>query len=126
VLEGVPKALPSLVKAYRMQEKVAGVGFDWPKVSDVWAKIEEELAELQAADNSADEMMEFGDVLFSLVNYARHRGIDPEAALAMSNNKFIERFKGMERRIADQSMDITAIELGQWEDLWQAVKAGER
>jgi len=126
VLEGVPKALPSLVKAYRMQEKVAGVGFDWPKVSDVWAKIEEELAELQAADNSADEMMEFGDVLFSLVNYARHRGIDPEAALAMSNNKFIERFKDMERRIANQSMDITAIELGQWEDLWQAVKAGER
>jgi XTP/dITP diphosphohydrolase len=126
VLEGVPKALPSLVKAYRMQEKVAGLGFDWPKASDVWTKIEEELAELQAADNSADEMMEFGDVLFSLVNYARHRGIDPEAALAMSNNKFIERFKGMERRIADQSMDITAIELGQWEDLWQAVKAGER
>lgn len=125
VLEGVPKTLPALVKAYRMQEKVAGVGFDWSDASDVWAKVEEELAELQAADNPADEMMEFGDVLFSLVNYARHRGLDPEAALAMSNNKFVDRFKGMERRIAEQSLDITAMELSQWENLWQAVKTDE-
>ena len=70
-------------------------------------------------------MMEFGDVLFSLVNYARHRGLDPEAALAMSNNKFVDRFKGMERRIAEQSLDITAMELSQWENLWQAVKTDE-
>ena len=122
VLEGVPKALPSLVKAYRMQEKVAGLGFDWPKASDVWTKIEEELAELQAADNSADEMMEFGDVLFSLINYARFLGVNPENALERTNKKFIKRFQYLEQQAKLKKRTLSDMSLSEMDVIWEEAK----
>ncbi len=125
VLEGVPKALPALVKAYRMQEKVQGVGFDWPDGDGVWEKVQEELAELRAAETPEDEAMEMGDVLFALVNYAKHRGLDPEQALARSNAKFTRRFQAMETLIRAEGHAIPDMDLASWEVLWQRVKAQE-
>lgn len=101
ILEGVPKSLPALVKANRIQEKVAGVGFDWEAPNQVWEKVEEELNEFKAEINSGNrEAMEseFGDVIFSLVNYARFLKINPENALERTNKKFIERFQYLERK----------------------------
>ena len=101
VLEGVPKGLPSLVKAYRIQDKVRGVGFDWEHAGQVWDKVQEELAEFQAEvdvdpDRAADE---FGDVLFALVNYARFKDINPDEALERTNRRFQARFQHMESAI---------------------------
>ena len=101
VLEGVPKGLPSLVKAYRMQDKVRGVGFDWDNEHQVWDKVEEELAEFKAeldvdAERATDE---FGDVLFALVNFARFKDINPDEALERTNRRFRNRFQFMEKAI---------------------------
>jgi len=100
VLEGVPKSLPSLVKAIRIQEKVAGIGFDWEKPSQVLDKVNEEINELKAELNSKNQdkiEQEFGDVLFSLINYARFINVNPENALERTNKKFIKRFKLLEK-----------------------------
>ena len=99
VLEGVPSSLPALVKATRIQEKVKGVGFDFEKADDAWQKVQEEIAELKVEiDSHSDQIeAEFGDVLFSLVNYARFLNISPENALAQTNQKFIRRFQQMEK-----------------------------
>ena len=126
VLEGVPKALPALVKAYRMQEKVQGVGFDWPNAEGVWAKVEEELHEMRTAPDAASESMELGDVLFALVNYAKHRGLDPEHSLAMSNAKFVRRFQAMEEMLSAEGRTPVGVDLVALEVLWQRVKATER
>jgi MazG family protein len=125
VLEGVPKALPALVKAYRMQDKVRGVGFDWPSIDGVWGKVEEELEELQTAPNEEAAVEEFGDLMFALVNYARHRGWDPEQALAHANDKFKRRFQAMESMLdaSDQSNAKQTIEV--WDKLWNQVKSQE-
>lgn len=123
VLDGVPKALPAMVKAYRMQEKTAGVGFDWPEAGPVWDKVQEELQELQDAQTDEDRSMEFGDVLFALINYARHKGIDPEAALAKSNHKFNTRFLAMEQMLQADGKDITQMDLDAWEALWEQAKS---
>ena len=107
VLEGVPKGLPALIKAQRMQEKAAGVGFDWNTKQQVWSKFEEELAELDEAllkDNKKAIEAEFGDVLFSLINYARFLKINPESALERTNQKFIRRFQYIEDQAKAQAL----------------------
>jgi XTP/dITP diphosphohydrolase len=128
VLEGVPKSLPAMVKATRIQEKARGAGFDWDESSQVLAKMEEELAELKAeiAAKDAKKMEnEFGDLLFSMINVARFLKIDPESALERTNKKFIKRFQFMEDQAkkADKALaDYSLIEL---EAFWQAAKGEE-
>src|SRR5690606_28985106 len=96
VLEGVPTSLPAMVKAFRIQEKVKGVGFEFENSEDTWAKVKEELAEFEKETEPSKREQEFGDVLFSLINYARFTGINPEDALERTNKKFISRFQKIE------------------------------
>lgn len=126
VLSGVPASLPPLVKAYRMQEKAAGVGFDWQHIDGVIQKIEEEIREFydevnQKSQKRAEE--EFGDLLFSLVNYARFMGINPDDALSNANQKFCKRFVKMESKISDLQIEMSQLDLDRWEKLWQEVKS---
>ena len=126
VLDGVPDSLPSLVKAYRMQEKAAGVGFDWDQTVAVMQKIEEELQEFYDEvdrNDRASAEAEFGDLLFSLVNYARFIGINPDDALSRTNQKFRSRFVGMEKKISDRQINMNQLKLDDWEKLWQEVKS---
>lgn len=125
VLEGVPKGLPALIKAQRMQEKAAGVGFDWNTKDQVWSKFEEELGELDEAllkDDTEAIEAEFGDVLFSLINYARFLKINPESALERTNQKFIQRFQYIEAQAKAQSSSIEKLSLDEMEILWQQAK----
>ena len=126
VLDGVPDSLPPLVKAYRMQEKAAGVGFDWDQTEGVMQKIEEELQEFYDEidrNDKASAEAEFGDLLFSLVNYARFIGINPDDALSRTNQKFRSRFVGMEKKISDRQIKMSQLKLNDWEQLWQEVKS---
>jgi len=125
VLEGVPKSLPALVKASRIQEKVAGVGFDWEKPNQVWEKVEEELQEFQdevkLGDN--DEMeAEFGDVLFSLINYAKHLNINAENALERTNKKFINRFQYLEQKAKSLGKELSDMTLKEMDVYWEEAK----
>jgi XTP/dITP diphosphohydrolase len=124
VLEGVPSSLPALVKATRIQEKAKGIGFEWEHRQDVWKKVEEEMQELQVEVEANSEHIEaeFGDVLFSLVNYARFIGISPENALAQTNQKFIQRFQLMENLIQEDGMDIRNMNLNQLDAFWDQAK----
>ena len=124
VLEGVPSSLPALVKATRIQEKAKGIGFEWEHRQDVWKKVEEEMHELQVEVEANSEHIEeeFGDVLFSLVNYARFIGISPENALAQTNQKFIQRFQLMENLIQEDGMDIRNMNLNQLDTFWNQAK----
>ena len=125
VLDGVPDSLPPLVKAYRMQEKAAGVGFDWDQTEGVMQKIEEELQEFYEEvdrNDKASAEAEFGDLLFSLVNYARFIGINPDDALSRANQKFRSRFAGMEKKISNRQINMNQLKLDDWEKLWQEVK----
>lgn len=125
VLEGVPTSLPALIKAMRIQEKVKGVGFDWNHIDEVKDKVIEEFSELHEAQtgNNPDEIIgEFGDVLFSLINYARYIGINPEDALEITNKKFIRRFKQMELLIADENKNMQAMELKELDVYWEKAK----
>mgnify|MGYP003333354435 FL=1 len=125
VLAGVPKGLPSLVKAHRIQEKAAGVGFDWKKTEDVALKIQEELGEfLEEVQNGDSSKMEaeFGDLIFSLVNYARFMGINADDALARTNQKFVYRFEKMEQILQSQEKKLADLDLEALEGLWQAAK----
>lgn len=125
VLGGVPKGLPSLVKAHRIQEKAAGVGFDWKKPEDVASKVREELQEflVEVKKGDASKMeAEFGDLMFSLVNYARFMDINTDDALARTNQKFIDRFEKMEQEIQVQGKRMTDLDLGDLEALWKAAK----
>ena len=123
LLEGVPNALPALVKAWRMQQKTAQVGFEWETTEQVWQKVEEELAELrEAVDNHfpKDKIEEeFGDVLFALVNYARFLGIEPETALERVNKKFKQRFEYIEKNAPRNLNDMS---LGEMDHLWNEAK----
>jgi len=123
VLGGVPKSLPAMVKAYRMQEKTAQVGFEWENAAQVWEKVEEEMDELQEAMNTKDAQAEreeeFGDVLFSLINYARFQNIDPETALERTNRKFKARFEYIEAN-ADKSLNDMSLE--EMDALWNQAK----
>lgn len=127
VLGGVPKSAPSIVKAYRIQEKANGVGFDWENVDDVWAKVQEELTEFKAeADKHSDKMEdEFGDVLFALVNYARFMHINPDDALEKTNKKFIRRFQYIEDQAKSLGLSLSDMSLEQMESYWQQSKQFE-
>ncbi|MCE3294932.1 MAG: nucleoside triphosphate pyrophosphohydrolase [Crocinitomicaceae bacterium] len=125
VLEGVPKSLPALVKAYRIQDKVKGVGFDWDEQEDVWNKITEEVDELREAIQNKDKEeaeLEFGDVLFSLINVSRFIDVNPENALERTNLKFIRRFQLMEEMILADQKDLTAMNLQEMDVYWEKAK----
>ena len=125
VLQGVPKSLPALVKATRIQEKVAGVGFDWEKPEQVFAKIEEELNELRdevRTNNQQAIEAEFGDVLFSLINYARFLGVNPENALERTNKKFIKRFQYLEQQAKLKKRTLSDMSLSEMDVIWEEVK----
>lgn len=124
VLGGVPSGLPSLVKAQRIQEKVRGVGFDWDHAGQVWEKVQEEMGELQAEVDAKSKRIsdEFGDVLFSLINYARFLDVNPDEALERTNRRFKDRFQEMEARIEDAGLDLANMPLEEMELHWQAAK----
>jgi XTP/dITP diphosphohydrolase len=124
VLEGVPKGLPAMVKAARIQEKVRGVGFDWDNRDQVFAKVREELDELQEeVDRNSEKVEEeFGDVLFSLINYARFVGINPENALERTNKKFINRFQLMEQYLKLDNKSFDEMNLAQMDEYWEKAK----
>lgn len=126
VLSGVPKSLPALVKAYRIQDKTHSVGFDWPEREQVWAKVEEELqefkTELQADPSSKATESEFGDLLFSLVNAARLYKINPENALDSTNLKFINRFNYLEEQIKEKGKTLKDSTLEEMDQLWNEAK----
>lgn len=124
VLEGVPKSLPALVKATRIQEKVKGVGFEWDEISDVWAKIYEELDEFKKEVEVQSEQTtnEFGDLMFSLINLARYLKIEPENALELTNQKFIKRFQLMEKMIDEEKKDISKLNLENLDKYWDKAK----
>ncbi|MBK6976893.1 MAG: nucleoside triphosphate pyrophosphohydrolase [Cytophagaceae bacterium] len=130
VLGGVPKSLPALVKAMRIQEKARGVGFDWEEKSQVWAKVEEEMQEFkehfnaetqETIDNEKAEA-EFGDVLFSLVNYARFIDINPETALERTNKKFIKRFQYLETKASASGKKLSEMTLAEMDVFWEEAK----
>jgi XTP/dITP diphosphohydrolase len=126
VLEGVPHSLPSLIKAYRMQEKAAGVGFDWHSEKDVWDKVKEEYGEFREAvempDNLEHAEEEFGDLLFALVNYARWKNINPEDALEKANRKFIHRFQHIEQRAKESEKKLHEMTLAEMDVFWNEAK----
>ena len=125
VLDGVPKSLPSMVKAARIQEKVKGIGFEWDNPEDVWDKVKEELEEFHQESklNSTEMEEEFGDVLFSLINYARFKNINPENALSKTNKKFIDRFQLMEQLIQEEKQEIESMSLAEMDVYWEKAKA---
>lgn len=124
VLEGVPRGLPSMVKAIRIQDKARGVGFDWDNREQVWEKVHEELRELKAEVDagSAKQAEEVGDVLFSIVNYARFLGIDPDEALERTNRKFIHRFQYMERASREDGKKLGEMSLAEMDAYWEKAK----
>lgn len=129
VLEGVPSALPALVKAYRIQDKARNAGFDWNERQDVWEKVKEELGELEAEIEGldADRMeAEFGDMLFSIINAARLYKVNPDNALERTNRKFIYRFNYMEQKLREQGRPLKEVSLEEMEAIWQEAKKTEK
>ena len=124
LLDGVPKGLNSIVKAFRMQEKASQVGFDWDEAEKAYEKVEEEWAEFKAATNKDEEEEEFGDYLFALINYARLKGINPDTALERCNVKFKTRFQSMEAQAEDLNKGLNDMSLDEMEVLWQNAKKG--
>jgi XTP/dITP diphosphohydrolase len=125
VLEGVPKGLPALVKASRIQDKVKGVGFDWEESHQVWDKVQEELQELQdevATGNQDKIEAEFGDVLFSMINYARFLNVNPEDALERTNKKFIKRFQYLESKASELGKPLMDMTLAEMDVFWEEAK----
>lgn len=124
----MPRSLPALVKASRIQEKVAGVGFDWDTPDQVFEKVKEELDEFSAEIDKAnqDKMeAEFGDVLFSMINYARFLGINPENALERTNKKFIKRFQYLEREAELKKMSLKQMKLAEMDKIWEKAKEND-
>ena len=125
VLGGVPASLPALLKAYRMQEKARGVGFDWEHSEQVWDKVQEELQEFKEELRRGDAVKqeeEFGDLLFSLVNYARFAGINPEDALERTNQKFMRRFNYLEQRVQEDGKNLSEMTLSEMDVYWEEAK----
>ena len=125
VLEGVPKSLPALVKANRIQDKVAGVGFDWEERSQVWEKVQEEITELneEIKKGSKDSIeSEFGDVLFSMINFARFIDVNPENALEKTNKKFINRFQYLEKAAKKEGKELSEMTLSEMDVYWELSK----
>ena len=124
VLEGVPKSLPALVKAIRIQDKAKGIGFDWDNKNQVWEKVKEEIEELKVEiENKSDKIEdEFGDVLFSLINYGRFLNINPEDALEKTNKKFIKRFQYMESETKKEGVELSDLSLTEMDVYWNKAK----
>ena len=125
VLEGVPQSLPAVIKASRIQEKVAGIGFDWEQPEQVWDKVQEELSELNEeikAGNNENIEKEFGDVLFSMINYARFINVNPENALEKTNKKFINRFQYLERESKKEGKNLADMSLAEMDIYWEKSK----
>ena len=132
VLQGVPSSLPALVKAYRIQDKVKGVGFDWKDSSQVWDKVREELEEFRTEFNPVDGPInieraeqEYGDLLFSLINYGRHLGLNPENALERTNKKFIKRFQYIEQQADRLGKTLGEMNLEEMDQYWNEAKAAK-
>lgn len=129
VLSGVPRSLPSVIKAYRIQDKARAVGFDWEKPEDVWSKVKEEIGEFETELRSGtSETMteELGDLLFSIINAARLYHLNPENALENTNQKFIRRFEYIEQRAKEMQRDLSSFTLQEMDDLWNEAKQAER
>ena len=125
VLEGVPKSLPAIVKSFRIQEKVRGIGFDWDNKNQVWEKVVEEIAELKIEIKNGNQdriESEFGDVLFALTNYARFVNVNPEDALERTNKRFIKRFQIMENMISDEGLILSDMSLSEMDVFWNKAK----
>jgi XTP/dITP diphosphohydrolase len=125
VLEGVPKSLPAVVKAYRIQEKVRGIGFDWENKGQVWDKVLEEIKELKSEENNNDSKRiedEFGDVLFALVNYSRFINVNPEDALEKTNKRFIKRFQFLEKQITNDGKKLSDLTFEEMNSYWDLAK----
>ena len=125
ILDGVPTALPSLVKAYRIQDKARNSGFDWNERQDVWCKVNEEMAELKVEIDMMDEDRmegEFGDLLFSIVNAARLYNVNPDNALERTNRKFIKRFTYLEKEAKQNGLNLKDMTLAEMEEIWQEAK----
>ena len=125
VLSGVPKSLPSIIKAYRIQEKAAGVGFEWKTKEDVWKKVIEEIDEFKMEVKTGNKLSiekEFGDVIFSLINYSRFLKINPELSIQRTNKKFIERFKFMEKEAIKNNEELIDLNLNKMEEYWKLSK----
>lgn len=128
VLEGVPNSLPAMIKAYRMQDKARGVGFDWDNAEQVWDKVKEEVDELhhEIKNNNADKIEnEFGDVLFALINYARFIDVNPETALERTNRKFKSRFEYLEKAVAEDGKSMRDMTLEEMDIYWNKAKSME-
>lgn len=126
VLEGVPASLPALVKAIRIQEKARGAGFDWEYDEQVWAKVKEEIEEFEQETDLEKKEKEFGDILFSLVNYARHVGINPEQALEKTNKKFTSRFNYVEEKAKANQQSLAEMSLEEMDIYWEEAKKLEK
>ena len=125
MLSGVPAALPSLIKAYRIQDKARNVGFDWEERSQVWEKVKEEIGEFEAEVDNMDKEKaeaEFGDVMFSLINAARLYKINPDNALERTNQKFIKRFNYLEEHTLKQGRQLTDMSLAEMDAIWNEAK----
>ena len=122
VLSGVTKGTPSMVKAYRIQDKVKGIGFEFASAEDAWKKVDEELAEFHAETDPDKKEQELGDVFFSLINYARLSGINPDSALERTNIKFISRFQKMEQLASDKNLKLEDLSLEEMDKLWEEAK----
>jgi XTP/dITP diphosphohydrolase len=128
VLEGVPRSLPSLVKAYRVQDKVRGVGFDWDNAGQVWGKVQEELdelrTELDAPERNAERVTdEFGDVMFALINYARFVDVNPDEALERTTRRFMARFQHLENAVREEGKDLSGMTLAEMDVYWDRAKS---
>ena len=124
VLEGVPKSLPAVVKAYRIQEKVRGIGFDWENKSQVWDKVLEEIQELKNEENNNTDRIEdeFGDVLFAFINYSRFINVNPEDALEKTNKRFIKRFQFLEKKIKEEARELSDLTFDEMNAYWDLAK----
>jgi MazG family protein len=128
LLDGVPKELPALLRAFRLQEKASKVGFDWKDKKDVWKKVEEEIQEFRSAErkgNKPEIENELGDLLFALVNYARFIHMNPELALRKTNEKFIKRFRGIEQSLHQQGKTLEHATFAEMDMLWNQQKETE-
>ena len=124
-LSGVPAALPALIKSLRMQEKASQAGFDWDNKEEVLLKVKEEWNEFFEAQSAQNKEEEFGDLLFSLINYARHENLNPDLALERANQKFKRRFEAMEKMAKTHALSLNELSLEKWDELWNEVKKSE-
>jgi tetrapyrrole methylase family protein / MazG family protein len=126
IIDGIPRTLPALAKAQKVQAKVARIGFDWPEAQDVLAKIREEISELETAQNTSELSEELGDLLFSIVNFARKRSLDAEGLLQTATEKFTQRFRVVETLAAERGIQLSALSLPELDRLWDEAKQSER